>query len=107
MDFYTALAVSNRDAAGLAAPTNGCFSYLPTRQDPVTTKQRGTSLFAQFHGQGMAGPHVAPAAEADAELLPGGVEYLSLDAVPGRAELSFGLRVDPQVLPRVRVARWK
>jgi hypothetical protein len=107
LDFYTTLATSNRDAAGLAAPTNACFSYLPTSLDPVTTKQRGTSLFAQFHGQGMAGPHITAAAEADAELLPGGVEYLSLDAAPGRGEVTFSLHVDPGVAPRVRVARWK
>jgi hypothetical protein len=107
LDFFTTLAVSNRDASASAAPRNRCFSYLPTSKDPVTAKQRGTSLFAQFHGQGMAGPHVAPAAEADGQLLPGGVEYLTLDAAPGRTETAFTLHIDPNVAPRVRVARWK
>lgn len=107
MDFFTSLATSNRDAVGLAAPTNACFSYLPTSRDPVTSKQRGTSLFAQFHGQGMAGPRVLSLTAADGKLLPGGVEYLGIDATPGRAEAQFTLRVDPAVAPRVRVARWK
>ncbi|HTV17609.1 MAG TPA: hypothetical protein VMG12_03035, partial [Polyangiaceae bacterium] len=107
IDFYTTLAVSNRDADGLAAPANPCFSYLPTSKDPVTSKQRGTNVFAQFHGQGMAGPHVAAAASPDGELLPGGVEYLSLDAAANQSETVFRLRVTPAVAPRVRVARWK
>jgi hypothetical protein len=107
MDFFTALAVSNRDVAGLAAPRNPCFSYLPTSKDPVTAKQRGTNLFAAFHGQSMAGPRVSPAASADGQLLQGGVEYLTLDADQGRSELAFTLRVDPRAAPRVRVARWK
>jgi hypothetical protein len=107
VDFYTTLAVSNRDENGLSAPANACFSYLPTSKDPVTAKQRGTSLFAQFHGQGMAGPRVGSAASPDGELLPGGVEYLSLDAAANQSETVFRLRVSPAVAPRVRVARWK
>jgi hypothetical protein len=107
LDFYTALALSNRDENGMAAPANPCFSYLPTAKDPITTKQRGTNLFARFHGQGMTGPRIGAAASPDAELLPGGVEYLSLDAAANRAETPFTLRVPPAVAPRVRVARWK
>jgi hypothetical protein len=107
MDFFTALAGSNRREAGLTDPVNTCFSYLPIAKDPVTAKQRGTSLFAKFHGQGMAGPRVLGAASSDGQLLTGGVEYLSVDAVPSQAELPFTLRVDPAVAPRVRVMRWK
>jgi len=107
VDFYTALAVSNRDASDQAAPANACFSYLPTSKDPVTAKQRGTSVFAQFHGQGMSGPRVGAAASPDGELLPGGVEYLALDAAAAPGETVFRLRVSPAVAPRVRVARWK
>jgi hypothetical protein len=107
LDFYTALALSNRDAIGAAAPQNACFSYLPTSKDPLTGKQRGTSLFARFHGQGMSGPRVVSAAAADGKLLMGGVEYLTLDAAPGRAEAAFTVQVDPRAVPRVRVARWK
>lgn len=107
LDFYTALALSNREDSGLSAPANACFSYLPTAKDPVTAKQRGTNVFAQFHGQGMTGPRVGAAASPDAELLPGGVEYLSLDAESGHDETAFSLRVTPAAAPRVRVARWK
>jgi hypothetical protein len=107
LDFYTALALSNRAAVGQAPPRNTCFSYLPTSKDPVTSKQRGTNLFAQFHGQGMAGPRVVSAAAPDGKLLIGGVEYLTLDAAPGRPEASFTVQVDPTAAPRVRIARWK
>jgi hypothetical protein len=107
MDFYTALALSNREEVALAAPANACFSYLPTSKDPVTAKQRGTNVFAAFHGMRMAGPKVTPAADADGKLRPGGVEYLSLEATPGSAEVTLSLRIDPSAAPRVRVARWK
>jgi hypothetical protein len=107
LDFYTALALSNRDDAGLAPPANACFSYLPTTKDPVTAKQRGTNLFAAFHGQRMSGPKVTPASQADGKLRLGGVEYLSLDAAPGQAETALHVRVDPAAAPRLRVARWK
>jgi hypothetical protein len=107
LDFFTALAVSNREAVGLAAPANACFAFQPISKDPVTTKQRGTDLFAQFHGMRMAGPRVSDARAADGELLAGGVEYLSLDGAAGRPELGLRLRVDPSAAPRVRIARWK
>jgi hypothetical protein len=107
LDFYTALALSNREDTGLAAPANACYAYLPTVKDPVTTKQRGTNLFASFHGMRMAGPKVTPASQADGELRLGGVEYLSLDALPGQAEAVLNVRVDPKAAPRLRVARWK
>jgi hypothetical protein len=107
LDFYTALALSNREDIGLAEPLNACFSYLPTTKDPVTAKQRGTNLFASFHGMRMGGPRVTPAAEADGKLRPGGVEYLDLSAAAGQAEIALTLRADPSVAPRVRVARWK
>ncbi len=107
MDFFTTLAASNRAEAGLTSPLNACFRYLPTAKDPVTGKQRGTNLFAQFHGQGMAGPRVGRASAPDGQLLPGGVEYLSVDAVPSQAEAAFTIQVDPAVAPRVRVVRWR
>ena len=107
LDFYTALALSNRQDIGLAAPSNACFAYQPISLDPVTGKQRGTNLFAQFHGMRMTGPHVAAASAADGELLIGGVEYLSLDGAAGQPDLGLHVRVDPSAAPRVRIGRWK
>jgi hypothetical protein len=107
LDFYTALALSNREDTGLAAPVNACFTYQPISKDPVTAKQRGTNLFAQFHGMRMAGPEVAAASAADGELLVGGVEYLSLEGAAGQPDLGLRVRVDPTAIPRVRIARWK
>jgi hypothetical protein len=107
LDFFTALAVSNREQTGLATANNSCFSYRPTVKDPVTDKQRGTSLFASFHGMRMDGPRVVVAGAADGRLLAGGVEYLSVDAEPARAQLGLALAIDPTASPRVRIARWK
>jgi hypothetical protein len=107
MDFFTALAMSNRELSAGAAARNPCFAYLPTLQDPVTGKQRGANLFAEFHGMHMAGPHVVDAHSADGMLRPGGVEYLKLDATPGQPELAFALQAQPESLPRLRVGRWR
>lgn len=105
LDFFTALAVSNREDSGLAAAQNACFRYLPVALDPVTGKQRGTSLFAAFHGTRMTGPRVMSATAPDQSLRPGGVEYVSLDAAPGQARASFSASIDPSAAPRVRLAR--
>jgi hypothetical protein len=105
MDFFSAIALSNRAEVGGVAPANPCFSYLPTVKDPITGKQRGASVFASFHGSRMNGPHVAPATGADGKLRQGGVEFLTLDASPGQKELAFTVHVDPAAAPRLRVAR--
>ena len=105
LDFFTALAVSNREESGLSAAQNPCFRYLPVARDPLTGKQRGASLFAAFHGIRMNGPRLTSAGAADQSLRPGGVEYVSLDAAPGQLRTSFNLSVDPSVAPRLRVAR--
>jgi hypothetical protein len=105
LDFFTALAVSNREESGLAAARNPCFRYLPVAGDPLTGKQRGASLFAAFHGTRMSGPRLTPASAIDQSLRPGGVEYVSLDAAPGQLRTSFSLSVDPSAAPRLRVAR--
>jgi hypothetical protein len=107
MDFFTALAMSNRDAIGAVAPSNACFSYLPTVKDPITAKQRGASLFAAFHGQRMNGPRVGNARSPDGQVRLGGVEYLTLDASPNSSEVAFALQIDPKTAPRLRVGRWK
>jgi len=107
LDFYTALALSNRDQAGGAPATNPCFQYLPTRVDPITQKQRGADLFARFHGSQMQGPKLGSAQAPDGQLLSGGVDYLSLDATAGSPDLSLAVQLDPRSAPRVRILRWK
>jgi hypothetical protein len=105
LDFYTTLAMSNRDSAGGVAPANGCFAYLPVAADPVTSKPRGADLHTSFHGQQMTGPALQPILAADGQLRDGGVEYLQLDATPGASEIAFAVEADPASMPRVRVGR--
>ena len=105
MVFFTTLAMSNRDEDQGVAPTNPCFAYLPVARDPVTMDPRGADVFASFHGMQMHGPATRPVASADGMLLPGGVEFLSLDATAGQSELAFAVTVDPSVAPRVRIGR--
>ncbi len=105
MDFYTTLAMSNRDAAGGVAPTNSCFAYLPTVRDPVSMNQRGCSVFASFHGMMMNGPAVQPADAADGTLTTGGVEYIAVDAVAGQATRDIAVTVPTTGGVRVRIGR--
>ncbi len=105
MDFWTTLAMSNREDDGGAAAKNPCFSYLPTAADPVTTRQRGANLFAKFHGQQMLGPKLQPVASADGQLRSGGVELLLLEATSGQAEIALGVSAATGAKPRLRIAR--
>jgi hypothetical protein len=106
-DFYTTLAMSNRDepSIGGVAPTNPCFAYLPAPVDPVTGKQRGANVYTQFHGQQMNGPKTQKATAPDGKLMPGGAEFLVLDAAAGQAEVDVTVTVDAKAAPRVRVGR--
>ncbi|MEI8255174.1 MAG: hypothetical protein WCJ30_05820, partial [Deltaproteobacteria bacterium] len=105
MDFYTTLAMSNRDAAGGVAPLNGCFAYLPTVRDPVSMDQRGCSVFASFHGMMMGGPATQPVDSADGSLTTGGVEYIQVDAVAGQATRDVAVTVPTTGGVRVRIGR--
>lgn len=103
-DFFTTLAMSNRDESGGVAPANACFAYLPTAKDPIWNKQRGASAFAKFT-MTMTGPALQQAATADGQLRAGGVEYLELDATAGTPTIDLAILVDPAALARVRVGR--
>ncbi|NUQ74636.1 MAG: hypothetical protein HUU21_13865 [Polyangiaceae bacterium] len=100
MDFFTALALSNRGLRVLP-----CFSYLPAVPDPVTGRQRGADLFASFHGMRMEGVRMQPARDADGDLSPGGVDHLVIEADGRPGPITFTVAVDAAALPRVRVAR--
>lgn len=105
LDFYTTLAMSNRDDSGGVAPANPCFAYLPTVRDPVTTDQRGCNVFAMFHGMMMAGPAVQPIERADGTLTTGGVEYLQFDAIAGQPARELFLTLPAAGAVRARLGR--
>jgi hypothetical protein len=105
MDFYTTLAMSNREDIGGVAPTNACFAYLPQVTDPVTMKLRGANVYASFHGMMMNGPATQPLDQADGSLLSGGVEYITVDAQAGQSTLDLSLTVASAAMARVRIGR--
>jgi hypothetical protein len=105
MDFYTTLAMSNREAVGDAKAVNGCFRYLPTVTDPVTMRQRGADLYAMFHGMMMNGPALQAIDAIDKELLAGGVEYVAIDAKAGQPDVTIAITADPTLMPRLRIGR--
>lgn len=105
MDFYTALAASNREEGGGVAASNGCFRYGAVTTDPATTRPRGADLYSTFEGMMARGPAVQAIASADGRLRYGGVEYLALEATAGAPELGATVRVSTDAAPRVRVLR--
>lgn len=105
MDFYTTLAMSNR----AVPPKNPCFAFLPTQVDPITMRQRGGDTAAKFAGgtMQMTGPAMQTLDKVDGKILPGGVEYVKLDATAGQPEIDLTGTIDASALPRVRVGRLK
>jgi hypothetical protein len=102
-DFFTALAMSNQDQNGGAAPANGCFAFRPTSTDPVWNRQRGANLYAQFSLK-MTGPSTQVASFADGRLRAGGAEFLVLDATAA-GELPFSVQLAASTPARLRVGR--
>lgn len=100
VDFYTTLALA--DAKGKTKP---CWSYLPTSLDPITGRQRGADLHAEFHGMALEGPSLQDARRADGALREGGVDLLAFAAKPGDPTVGLTVRVDRQAQARLRIVR--
>lgn len=103
VDFFTTLAMSDREQNGGVPPTNECFAFRPASTDPVWNRQRGANLYAQFALK-MTGPKTQPASAADGRLRGGGAEYLVLDA-SSAGELPFTLQLAASAQARLRVGR--
>lgn len=107
VDFYTALAASNREEIGEALAQNSCFRFLPTALDPITGKQRGGNVYAKFHGIGMKGPASLPLAKADKKIRAGGVKYWQVNATADAPSLQVLVNADADAQVRLRVLRVK
>lgn len=53
----------------------------------------------------MTGPATQTLDKVDGKILPGGVEYIRIDAALGQPELDLAFTVDSTALPRIRIAR--
>lgn len=106
MDFYTTLAVTNREDVAGPQALNPCFRFAPVVADPVTKKPRGTHVYTTFHGVNkMQGPAMQLLEGADGSLRGGGVEYLTIKAAVGQGVVGIVLAVDAKANARLRVAR--
>ena len=102
VNWFTALALSNRPGAG---PIDPVFSYLPVTTDPITENQRGMDLWGSVLGMfDLTGPAVQDIQDADGTLRAGGVEYLMVTAAkPG--PITIEIDTTNATAPGCRVVR--
>ena len=102
VNWFTALALSNRPGAG---PIDPVFSYLPVTTDPITDNQRGMDLWGSVLGMfNLTGPAVQDIQGADGTLRSGGVEYLLVTAAkPG--PITIEIDTTNATAPGCRVVR--
>ena len=107
LQFWTAMALSNRGAGGKPINSDPRYNYLPTLVDPITKRQRGCNLFAAFHGSKMTGPATQSFDAADKGLRAGGAELLLLSPKAGQSRLSFSVSTTPEAKALGRLIRIK
>ncbi len=106
-DWLTALMVDDRDD-DLGDPLNDDprYNFLPPATDPITGRQRGTTMFETFMGMVQkTGPVVRDLADVNNAIRPGGSEYVRIEASsPGT--LTVTVEADPTAVdPFVRLFR--
>ena len=106
-DFYTALALSNRDDELPYENKNSCFNYLPIMTDPLTERQRGANLYTQFAYAQLTGPALQDFGSQDEKIRSGGVEYILLKNETGSEIMRFSFNIDTNSFPSLRLTRIK
>jgi hypothetical protein len=104
--FWTTIGVSNR--GGNAGPllTDPKLNYRPITTDPLTSRQRGVTLFGKLpSGTSYSGPKTQNLTAADGTLRAGGAEYLLLSASAGAPVLAFTIQTPPAAKATVRLIR--
>lgn len=89
VQFWTAMAVSNRGTDSAPINTDPRLNFRPTTTDPITKRQRGCDLFASFHGFKLIGPNTQTFTSADGKLRAGGAELLLLPPPMSGDQLTF------------------
>lgn len=103
LDFYTALALTNRGPDNGQLNDNPLYNYRPTQEDPLTERQRGFNAYAMLPmGSPMTGPATVPFNLADGSMRSTGVEYIEIPSdggegftvhVTGEAEAEMHVRL--------------
>ena len=102
-DFYTTLIVSNRGPDSAPITDDPRFNYLPTQEDPLTTRTRGADMYGSFRDMfSLSGPAYGTIEYNDGQILSTGVQYLLFTA-DGIADIS--LTVDAEAEARLRIVR--
>lgn len=104
---HTALMVDDRTGAqNQPLNTDPRYNFLPTTVDPLTGRQRGTSMIESFMTMvHKSGPVVRDLADVNEAIRPGGAEYVRVQA-DGPGTLRLRIAADPvEVDPFVRVFR--
>jgi hypothetical protein len=106
-DWFTALMVDDRlDADSVPLNTDPRYNFLPPTVDPLTGRQRGTTMFESFMGMvTKTGPIVREAISADGVIRAGGAEYLRF-AASSPGTITLQVQADPErVDPLLRIFR--
>jgi len=108
LQFWTALALSNRGQGGGPLCADPRYNYLPTSKDPGSGRQRGCNLFARISASSsLSGPATQAFLKPDGKLFAGGAELLLLKAPAGSASLRFQVTTSAAARAMARLIRIK
>jgi hypothetical protein len=107
LNFWSALALTNRGKDGAAINDDPRFSYLPTATDPLTGMQRGCDLHSPLGGTPMSGPKAQPWEKTAAKINAGGAAYFEIALPENETELKIAVDAPEEAKLKVRVFRLK
>ncbi len=81
-NWYIAMMVDDRvDDGGNPLNTGPKYNYLEPTTDPISGRERGTTMFDSYMGVDKTGPVIRPIDSSDGIIRAGGVEYISFTAL--------------------------
>lgn len=107
VDFWSALALSNRGKNGAAINSDPRYAYLPITNDPVTGMQRGCDLHSPLDGTLLSGPKTLPWETMEGKIKAGGAAYFELRLPDGEKEVKVDVKASEAAKLKVRLIRIK